>query len=130
MKKYLFLLMISGLLISCNNVSTEKNEKDYVAEESTLESKYVTFEKESLEKYIELGVTKVEVAPYSKGIDILFTTNQKDFTKENFDKMAEESVKKFKESYGFGQNIEIGVFLDFHPTPEEDAISLFNAKLK
>lgn len=59
-------------------------------------NKYTKFEKESLEKYGELGVTKVEVALYSKGIDILFTTNQKDFTKENFDKMAEESVKNLK----------------------------------
>lgn len=130
MKKYLFLLMISGLLISCNNVSTEKNEKAYVVEESTLENKYTTFEKENLEKYGDLGVTGVEVAPYSKGIDILFTTNQKDFTKENFDKIAEECVKRFKESYGFGEEMEIGVSLDYQPTPEENVISLFNTKLK
>ena len=128
MKKYLFLLMISGLLISCSNNYVESGRDNYSIEESvektTEESNYTIFEMEILEKYRDFGITDVKIAPYSKGIDIIFTTDKKDFLKEDFDKLSQESVNSFKEGYGVEE--KVGVSLDYQPTPDVDAISLFN----
>lgn len=126
MKKYLFLLMISGLLISCGNVgeAEEKtSETTYVEVEE--KSIYKEFEEENLIKYIGDGIIDIVVAPYSKGIDILFTTDTKDFSKEKFEGIAKEVVKNFKENFDIDENLEIGVSLDYQPDPSENAENIF-----
>lgn len=126
MKKYLFLLMISGLLISCGNVgeAEEKtSETTYVEVEE--KSIYKEFEEENLIKYIGDGIIDIVVAPYSKGIDILFTTDTKDFSKEKFEGIAKEVVKNFKENFDIDENLEIGVSLDYQPDPNENAENIF-----
>lgn len=126
MKKYLFLLMISGLLISCGNVgeAEEKtSETTYVEVEE--KSIYKEFEEENLIKYIGDGIIDIVVAPYSKGIDILFTTDTKDFSKEKFEGIAKEVVKNFKENFDIDGSLEIGVSLDYQPDPNENAENIF-----
>ncbi len=126
MKKYLFLLMISGLLISCGNVgeAEEKtSETTYVEVEE--KSIYKEFEEENLIKYIGDGIIDIVVAPYSKGIDILFTTDTKDFSKEKFEGIAKEVVKNFKENFDIDESLEIGVSLDYQPDPNENAENIF-----
>jgi hypothetical protein len=126
MKKYLFLLMISGLLISCGNVgeAEEKtSETTYVEVEE--KSIYKEFEEENLIKYIGDGIIDIVVAPYSKGIDILFTTDTKDFSKEKFEGIAKEVVKNFKENFDIDESLEIGVSLDYQPDPSENAENIF-----
>lgn len=126
MKKYLFLLMISGLLISCGNVgeAEEKtSETTYVEVEE--KSIYKEFEEENLIKYIGDGIIDIVVAPYSKGIDILFTTDTKDFSKEKFEGIAKEVVKNFKENFDIDESLEIGVSLDYQPDSSENAENIF-----
>ena len=126
MKKYLFLLMISGLLISCGNVgeAEEKtSETTYVEVEE--KSIYKEFEEENLIKYIGDGIIDIVVAPYSKGIDILFTTDTKDFSKEKFEGIAKEVVKNFKENFDIDESLEVGVSLDYQPDPSENAENIF-----
>lgn len=128
MKKYIFLLLISGIMVGCSNIVEEKKINNYKVEESL--SEYSSFEKESLNKYSAIGITDVEVAPYSKGIDILFTTDRKEFSKEEFENMSKERVAQFKQQYKLSQDMKIGVSLDYRKTPQEDVVSLFTADLK
>lgn len=126
MKKYLFLLMISGLLISCGNVGEAEEKTDETAYvEMEEKSIYKEFEEENLIKYIGDGIIDIVVAPYSKGIDILFTTDTKDFSKEKFKIIAKEVVKNFKENYDIDDSLEIGVSLDYQPDPSENAENIF-----
>lgn len=118
--------MISGLLISCGNVgeAEEKtSETTYVEVEE--KSIYKEFEEENLIKYIGDGIIDIVVAPYSKGIDILFTTDTKDFSKEKFEGIAKEVVKNFKENFDIDESLEIGVSLDYQPDPNENAENIF-----
>lgn len=126
MKKYLFLLMVSGLLIGCSNLYPEEGKSDYVLEEI----QYNRFELENLTQYGDSGIINVEVAPYSKGIDILLTTDKEDFSKEDFDVISQDIVKKFKNNYGFESDLEVGVVLYYQPDPNEDAKMLFETTIK
>lgn len=126
MKKYLFLLMISGLLISCGNVGeAEEKTSETIYVEVEEKSIYKEFEEENLIKYIGDGIIDIVVAPYSKGIDILFTTDTKDFSKEKFEGIAKEVVKNFKENFDIDESLEIGVSLDYQPDPSENAENIF-----
>lgn len=86
---------------------------------------YKEFEEENLIKYIGDGIIDIVVAPYSKGIDILFTTDTKDFSKEKFEGIAKEVVKNFKENFDIDENLEIGVSLDYQLDPSENAENIF-----
>lgn len=126
MKKYLFLLMISGLLISCGNIGEAEEKSSEInygeVEENSI---YKEFEEEHLIKYIGDGIINIVVAPYSKGIDILFTTDTKDFSKERFIDISKEVVKNFKKNYDIDDSLEIGVSLDYQPDPSENAENIF-----
>lgn len=118
--------MMGGLLIGCSNLYSEEEKSNYVLEEI----QYNRFELENLTQYGDSGIINVEVAPYSKGIDILLTTDREDFSRENFDVISQDIVKKFKSSYGFESDLEIGVVLYYQPDPNEDVKMLFETTIK
>lgn len=151
MKKLLVLGSLLVLLAACENKENTMNEdknnvkQEIVQEEITpevqqkeaaieeidpnvvemKEGEYSAFETEYTNKYSEEKITDVRVAPYSKGIDILMITDDENFSQENFYKIAEDIVQNFKNKFGFSDESEISVSLDFQPTPLDDAKNLF-----
>lgn len=154
MKKYLLLFIIAGFMVSCGKTTKEEKtlenqvqveqeiqEVDVVEETKEIlenldlenvevESQYIDFEVETLEKYIDSGITEINVAPFSKGIDILLTTSKKDFSQEDFNEISKILVETFKENYGIDKELEIGVSLDYRENPNVNVTPLYNIKLK
>lgn len=103
-------------------------EEDAIAEE---ESEYATFEKNMTELYKNEGITDVIVAPYAKGIDIIFHVDNKNMTKDTFTAIAKEVVKQLKDNFDYlDKDLPIGCSLEYQPDPNQDTQVLMTEDVK
>mgnify|MGYP001190180418 CR=1 FL=1 len=103
-------------------------EEDAIAEE---ESEYATFEKNMTELYKNEGITDIIVAPYAKGIDIIFHVDNKNMTKDTFTAIAKEVVKQLKDNFDYlDKDLPIGCSLEYQPDPNQDTQVLMTEDVK
>lgn len=106
---------------------TGENEDEAYVEES----EYASFEKSMLDLYSGEGITNIMVAPYAKGVDIIFNVDNKNMTKEEFNNIAKEVVKELKNNFDYiDKDLKIGCSLEYQPDPNENAEVLMTADVK
>ena len=106
--------------------SGENEDEAYVEE-----SEYASFEKSMLDLYSGEGITNIMVAPYAKGVDIIFNVDNKNMTKEEFNNIAKEVVKELKNNFDYiDKDLKIGCSLEYQPDPNENAEVLMTADVK
>ena len=106
---------------------TGENEDEAYVEES----EYASFEKSMLDLYSGEGITNIMVAPYAKGVDIIFNVDNKNMTKEEFNNIAKEVVKELKNNFDYiDKDLKIGCRLEYQPDPNENAEVLMTADVK
>lgn len=107
---------------------------EVMAEEQAIaqeESEYATFEKNMAELYKNEGITDVIVAPYAKGIDIIFHVDNKNMTKDTFTAIAKEVVKQLKDNFDYlDKDLPIGCSLEYQPDPNQDTQVLMTEDVK
>lgn len=106
---------------------TGENEDEAYVEES----ENASFEKSMLDLYSGEGITNIMVAPYAKGVDIIFNVDNKNMTKEEFNNIAKEVVKELKNNFDYiDKDLKIGCSLEYQPDPNENAEVLMTADVK
>lgn len=147
MKKLFTVFAITILAFSCSSKKTSEETKTNVNKIKEVTSKitekvnekveeageelgeYAGFIKEAKEYLKPYSITDVFVAPYSKGIDIILTTDKKDLKKDKFMEIAKNLVSKFKKETGLN-NAKMGVALEYQPDPKENAEQLYGVDVK
>ena len=160
MKKNLVILtLLSLLLVSCNDSQkTQQVEQaeqpvaavvettetpvenaqgqveaveENVEEAVEVENQYAEFENAMMEKYKDQSITEIRVSPYSKGIDVIFNTLNKNMTKEEFDAITADVVKELKANFDFiPADAKIGCSLEYQPNPNENTEVLMTSDVQ
>ncbi|WP_410207445.1 DUF6981 domain-containing protein [Fusobacterium sp.] len=110
------------------NAEADAAEAETIAEE---ESEYIAFEKNMTDLFKEKGITDIMVAPYSKGIDVIFHVDNKDMTKDQFVSIAKEVVTELKNNFDYiDKELPIGCSLEYQPDPNQDTEILITEDIK
>ena len=105
-----------------------QQEEDAIAEE---ENEYATFEKNMAELYKNEGITDIVVAPYAKGIDIIFHVDNKNMGKDTFAAISKEVVKQLKDNFDYlDKDLPVGCSLEYQPDPNQDTEVLITEDVK
>lgn len=138
MKKILLTtIILSALVLSCGKTTAEEaltEAKETVATKveevkTDLENYYSDFENEIKTKYPSF--TNFSVAPYAKGIDLIFVTDNDKFSKEEFETAAKEAVASLKSKFSeISKDSEIKVLLDYQKDANENAQTLYEVTEK
>lgn len=148
--KLALLAALLALFISCSNeksdagtqatqestavAQTETTEnKENVQTETVVEKKDIAevedfsdFQDKILKEYADLELTSFEVSKYAKGIELLFMTTNKDFSKDKFNEMAKHCVEEFKDTYTMDKSIEkIPVTISYKKDDNSNAVFLY-----
>lgn len=146
--KLTLLAALLALFISCSNeksdaqttqettvaTQTETTEnKEAVETEVVSEKKdiaevedFTDFQDKILKEYADLDITSFEVSKYAKGIELLFTTTNKDFPKDKFIEMSKHCVEELKNTYVVDETLTIPAAISYQKDSESNAVALYN----
>lgn len=158
-KKLIVLSLLSFMVVACNQeksvqqaekaeqpvaVAVETTEtpvenakgtveavEEKVEEVVEFENQYSNFQKEMVEKFKDKGITNLTVSAYAKGIDLIFNTENKKMTKEQFEAIATDVVKELKSNFDFiPADSKINCSLEYQPDPKENVEFLMSSDIK
>lgn len=141
-KKLVFVTMLLGLFVACSNDKKENNldnnQKVVESVEKKVEEKkniaevedFSEFQKEILDKNADLKLSDFEVLKYAKGVEFLITTTNKDFSKDDFEKLTTSAMQSLKEKYILDEGLEIKSSISYQKDAKTDAVFLYEYKAK
>lgn len=137
MKKKLIILTISlSLFVAHANEKADKVNQNLITKNNIINNKkslaevsdFTDFQNKILKKYSSLGITSFEVSKYSKGTELLFLTNKRNFSRKKFIEISKFSLKELRNTYEIDKTIKIPTALSYQKDSKSNAIFLYEYK--
>lgn len=139
--KLILLTVLLVLFISCSSkksdTATQENtvttQTEITENKETFKKKNIAevedfsdFQDKILKEYSKFDIINFEVSKYAKGMELLFTTTNKEFPKDKFIEISKHCLKELKNTYIIDESLSIPTYISYQKNSQSDAIFLYD----